>query len=132
MAKALSVSPPPTTDEVDMLFRQLMEIQAIAVVQLAECARWHRSDSTPCSVWAGTGWQGPNKMPSMTRVAPPPLTDFTPKPRCGDEAHMSSPWHAGGPIRWARSLSGVRGSCASTSPAARGNTVVTLRGQGLR
>jgi hypothetical protein len=44
VAKPLSASPPPTTDGVDMMYHQLVEFQAIAIVQLAECTRWHRYD----------------------------------------------------------------------------------------
>jgi hypothetical protein len=107
-------------------------IHAIAAVQLAECSHWRRSDSTPSLVQAGTIRQGPNKMPSMTRVAPPPPTDFSPKPRCGGEAHMLSPRRADEPVRWAHNLSGMHGTRATASPPAGGNTIVTLRGQGLR
>jgi hypothetical protein len=40
-AKLLSASPPPTIDGVDKMYHQLVEIHAIAVAQLAECAHWH-------------------------------------------------------------------------------------------
>jgi hypothetical protein len=40
-AKPLSASPPLTNDGVDKMYRQLVEICAIAIAQLAECARWH-------------------------------------------------------------------------------------------
>jgi hypothetical protein len=45
---------------------------------------------------------------------------------------MSSPRHAGGPIRWARNLSGVHEIGATASPVDGGNIVVILWGQGLR
>jgi hypothetical protein len=54
------------------------------------------------------------------------------KPCCSGEAHMLRPWRADGPIRWAHNQSGVRGTRATVSPTAGGNTTVTLRGQGLR
>jgi hypothetical protein len=38
VAKLLIASPPLTADGVDKLHRQLEEIHAIAIVQLAECA----------------------------------------------------------------------------------------------
>jgi hypothetical protein len=37
-AKALNASPPPTTDRVDKLYRQLVEIHTIAAAQLVEFA----------------------------------------------------------------------------------------------
>jgi hypothetical protein len=46
-AKPLSASPPLIANGVDKMFRQLTEIHAIATMQLAECAPWHRSDSLP-------------------------------------------------------------------------------------
>jgi hypothetical protein len=132
MAKALSASPPPTANGLDKLYHHLTEIHAIAVAQLAECACWRRSDSTPGLVQGVTGRQGANKMPSMTRAAAPPPTDFSPKLHYGGEAHMLSLRCDDGPVRWARSLSGMCGTYATVSPAAGGNTVMTLRGQGLR
>jgi hypothetical protein len=54
MAKAPSASPPPTTNGVDKLYRQLVKIYATVAAQLAECARWRCSDSTPRPVQAGT------------------------------------------------------------------------------
>jgi hypothetical protein len=38
-AMPLNTLPPPSTDGVDRLYRQLAEIHAIAVAPLAECAR---------------------------------------------------------------------------------------------
>jgi hypothetical protein len=37
--KTPSALPPPTTDGVDRIYRQLAEIHTIVAVQLAECAR---------------------------------------------------------------------------------------------
>jgi hypothetical protein len=34
-------------DEVDMLYLHLAEVHGISAAQLAECARWHRSDTNP-------------------------------------------------------------------------------------
>jgi hypothetical protein len=39
VAKPPNALPPPTTDGVDMLYHQLVEIYAIAVMQLAESTR---------------------------------------------------------------------------------------------
>jgi hypothetical protein len=64
-AKDLNASPPLTTDRVDKLYHQLAEIHTVTTAQLAECARSCRSDSTPSPVWARTGQQRPNEMPSM-------------------------------------------------------------------
>jgi hypothetical protein len=76
-AKPLSASPPLTADGVDKMYRQLAEIHTIAAAQLAECAHWHRYDSTPSPVRAGTGCQWPAVMLSATRLAPSPPTDFS-------------------------------------------------------
>jgi hypothetical protein len=78
-AKALNTSPPPITDGVDKLYRQLAEIHAIAAAQLAGCAHWRHSDSTPSLVRGRTGRQRPDEMPSVIRMAPPPPTDFSPQ-----------------------------------------------------
>jgi hypothetical protein len=78
MAKAKSLSPPPTIDEVDRLYHQLGEIHTIGAMQLVECARWWRSTPAPSSVWARTGQQGPDAMLSMIRMVPLPPTDFSP------------------------------------------------------
>jgi aminoglycoside phosphotransferase (APT) family kinase protein len=53
-AKPPSTSPPLTADGVDKMYHQLAEIHAIPTAQLAECAHWCWSDSTPSPVWAGT------------------------------------------------------------------------------
>jgi hypothetical protein len=75
-AKSLSASPQLTADGLDKMYRQLAEIHAIAAAQLAECAHWRRSDSTPSLVQARTRWYRPSMMPSVTRLAPSPPTDF--------------------------------------------------------
>jgi hypothetical protein len=49
-AKAVSISPPPTADEVDRLYRQLAEIHAISAAQLAECTHWCHFASTSSPV----------------------------------------------------------------------------------
>jgi hypothetical protein len=76
MARAMVSSPPLTTDEVDRLYHQLTEIHSIGAAQLAECAHWGRSDSTPSPGQARTNWQRPDGTSFMTRTAPPPSTDF--------------------------------------------------------
>jgi hypothetical protein len=78
-AKAVSISPPPTADEVDRLYRQLAEIHAISAAQLAECTHWCRFASTSSPVWARTGRQGSDEMLSTTRMALPPSTEFSPQ-----------------------------------------------------
>jgi hypothetical protein len=75
--KPLNASPPLTADGVDKMYHQLAEIHAIIAMQLAECARWHRSDSTASLAWAGIGRPRPVVTPSMIRLAPSPLTDFS-------------------------------------------------------
>jgi hypothetical protein len=62
MSRDMVSSPPPTADDVDRLYRQLIEIHAIEGAQLVECSHWRRSDPTPSPVQA--------------RTAPPPLSDF--------------------------------------------------------
>jgi hypothetical protein len=57
VTKALSISPPPTTNGVDKLYHQLAEIHAIFASQLAECTHGCRSYSTPTPVQARTGEQ---------------------------------------------------------------------------
>jgi hypothetical protein len=76
-AKPLNASPPPTTNGMDRLYRQLAEIHAITAMQLAECACWRQSDPTPSLVQAGIGWQRPTMMPSVTRLAPSSPTNFS-------------------------------------------------------
>jgi hypothetical protein len=73
VVKPLSASPPLTTDRVDKMYHQLAEIHAIAAAQLAECARWHRSDTTPAQFGSGPADRPrPVAMPSMIRLAPSP------------------------------------------------------------
>jgi hypothetical protein len=84
----MASSPPPTTDEVDMLYYQLTEIHAIGATQLAEYARrWH-SSAAPGPFWLRTGRQGSDGTPSVTRTAPPPPTNFFPR---------IPPWRQGPP-----------------------------------
>jgi hypothetical protein len=66
VAKPMSASLSLTADEVDKMYHQLVE-----------CARWHRSDSTPSSAQARTGRPRPVTMPSTIRLAPSPPTDFS-------------------------------------------------------
>jgi hypothetical protein len=53
-ATPMAFSTPPTIDEVDMFYRQLIEIHAIGAMQLAECVHWRHSYSTPSLVWVRT------------------------------------------------------------------------------
>jgi hypothetical protein len=76
-SKPLSASPPLTADRVDKMHDQLEEIHAFTAMQLAECARWRRSESTPSSARAGTSQSRPVVTPSMIRLAPSPPTDFS-------------------------------------------------------
>jgi hypothetical protein len=62
---------PPSTHGVDMLYRQLAEIHAIAAVQMVECAHWHQTDSISSLIHARPGWQKPTTEPSATRMASP-------------------------------------------------------------
>jgi hypothetical protein len=77
--KAMVFSPPPITSEVDRLYRQLTEIHTISAAQLVECTRWRRSGTAPDPFWVKAGWPGPDGMPSATRTALPPPTNFFPR-----------------------------------------------------
>jgi hypothetical protein len=62
---------------------------AIASALLAECAHWHRSNSTPIPVRPRTG----RVMPSAARLTPShlhPLLTSHPGPCCGSRAGVSS------------------------------------------
>jgi hypothetical protein len=50
VSKSLSMLPPLTVDRVDRMYCQLAKIHTIATAQLAECAHWHQTNSTPRSV----------------------------------------------------------------------------------
>jgi hypothetical protein len=130
-ARPPKATPSPTIDGVDKIYHQLAEIHTIATAQLAECARWRRSNMIPKAGHTNDGGQGPAE-PSTTRMAPLQLTDFSPKPRCGSEAHASKPRLASGTTRWVCNLSNARGTRSTVSPAAGGDRVMTSRGQGLR
>jgi hypothetical protein len=56
VAEPPKASPPPTVDGADRLYCSLAEIHAIAAMQLAECARWRRSNPTSNATHAGAGW----------------------------------------------------------------------------
>jgi hypothetical protein len=77
VAKPLNVLSPPPTDKVGKLYRQLVEIHTITTAQLVECAHWRWSDLTSRPVQARAVSQGHATEPSVTRMAPPPLTDFS-------------------------------------------------------
>jgi hypothetical protein len=57
VAKPPSTSPPLTTDGVDKMYHQLVEIHAITTAQLVESSRRRCSDSTP-SLLQCLQWQG--------------------------------------------------------------------------
>jgi hypothetical protein len=83
-ARPLKASPPPTTDRLDKMYHQLVEIHTITVVYLVECARWRHSNPTFDAAHAGGGWRGPHLR----------LTDFSPQaslwqrgPRIKPQAH---------------------------------------------
>jgi hypothetical protein len=90
VAKPMSTSPQLTADGVKM-YHQLMEIHAIATTQLEECARWHRSNSTPSSVWVGTGRPRPVATLSTIRLAPSPQLISHPRPCYGGRTSAVSP-----------------------------------------
>jgi hypothetical protein len=77
VAKPLRTSPPLTTDGVEKMYHQLAEIQTIATTQLAECARWHRSDRATHLDQAGADRQRPTIMPSVGRLDRLPAMDFS-------------------------------------------------------
>jgi hypothetical protein len=87
------------------MYRQLAEIDAIIVTQLAECARWCRSNPTSKAAHTGAGWRGLTVEPSMTRMTPPPLTDFSPQAslwRQGPRVEPQARWQAREPERRTR------------------------------
>jgi hypothetical protein len=59
-AKLLNTSPLLTFDGVDKMYCQLAKIHAIAVVQLAECARWRQSNPATSPIWAGPVGRDPS------------------------------------------------------------------------
>jgi hypothetical protein len=61
------------------MYRQLVEIYAIASTQQAGCARWRRSDPTSIPIQARANRQGPIVEPSAAMMAPPQPTDFSPQ-----------------------------------------------------
>jgi hypothetical protein len=54
-AKPLSASPPLTTDRVDKMYHQLVEIHTIVTTQPVECTHWHRSNTASSPVRARAG-----------------------------------------------------------------------------
>jgi hypothetical protein len=87
MTKAMASSTPSTTDKVDKLFRQLMEIDAIGTAQT-------KAPVPPLAHFGLGPAAGPDGMPSTTTMAPPPPTDFIPKFYHSAKAHLVSHWHA--------------------------------------
>jgi hypothetical protein len=55
-ARPPKASPPPTANEVDNRYNQLVEIHAIAAMQLAECARWRQSNPTTNAAHTSVCW----------------------------------------------------------------------------
>jgi hypothetical protein len=99
-------------------------VSTITAAQLAECAYWRRSDSTPSLVRSKTGRQRPNETSSTTRTAPPPPTDIFPQaslPQRGPHAEPS-----------VHSLSGTHRIHVTACPLDGGSQAVTLGGQWLR
>jgi hypothetical protein len=93
-ARPPKVAIPPTTDGVDKIYHQLVEIHALTAAQLAECARWRRSNPTSNAAHASGDWRGPTMESSTMRTVPLPLTDFSPHaslpqrgPRVEPQAH---------------------------------------------
>jgi hypothetical protein len=54
--KPLNALPPPSADGVERLYRQLVEVHAIAAMQLVECTHWCQSYPTSRLVHARAGW----------------------------------------------------------------------------
>jgi hypothetical protein len=73
----MSTSPLLTADGLDWMNCQLVEIHAIIVVQLAECACWCRIDSTRHLVRVGVSRPRPDQPSSAMRPASSPLTDLS-------------------------------------------------------
>jgi hypothetical protein len=78
VAKPLNGLPPPFANGVHRLYHQLVETHVIIATQLAECAHWHQSNPTPNTAYARASWRGPTTVPSVTKMAPTPPTDFSP------------------------------------------------------
>jgi hypothetical protein len=112
-----------------MLYCQLTKIHAIGAAQLAECALWRCSNSSPSPVRFRTDRRSLDGMPSATRMAPPPPVDFSPKLHCGSKARVMSLWHAGSTGKRACDPIGVCRTHAMTSPANGGDTTLTTRGR---
>jgi hypothetical protein len=74
--KSPKTPPPLTADGLDMMYRQLVEIHAISTAQLAECAHWRQTDSTPHSIRVGASRPRSGVAPSVTRLVPSLSTDF--------------------------------------------------------
>jgi hypothetical protein len=92
VTKPLSASPLLTAIGVNKMYHQLAEIHTIAATQLAECAHWRQSDSTPSLVRATTGQVRLIMTQSTMRLAPPPPIDFFhPRPRYGGKVGVASP-----------------------------------------
>jgi hypothetical protein len=70
IARPLKASPLPTTDEVDKMYHQLVEIHDIIASQLAECVRWCKSNPTSNVGHNDASWWGPTVAPAATRTAP--------------------------------------------------------------
>jgi hypothetical protein len=73
------------------MYHQLAEIHAITAAQLAECARWLRSDSSLSPIRAGTSQPKHVVMPSMIILAPSPILISHPRPRHGGRIRAVSP-----------------------------------------
>jgi hypothetical protein len=69
---------------------------------------------------------------SVARMTPLPPTVFSPQASHGNGANVSNPRLTDRLARWAHNPSTVCGTHATMSIAARGNTVVTPRGQGRK
>jgi hypothetical protein len=101
--KSPKTPPPLTADGLDMMYRQLVEIHAISTAQLAECAHWRQTDSTPHSIRVGASRPRSGVAPSVTRLVPSLSTDFVSMtslwPRQGwrDEPQAQCQPHLGSP-----------------------------------
>jgi hypothetical protein len=91
MARPPKASPPPTTDGVDKMYHQLVEIHANATAQLAECIRCVDLTQPLTRLTPALVREDPPQSPPWQGRLHHHQWISLPKPRCGSEAHALSP-----------------------------------------
>jgi hypothetical protein len=129
VATPINVLPPPSTDGVDKLYRQLAEIHTIIAAQLGECTHLHLSDPTFSLVHARAGWRMNIAEPAVSRMASPP-SSFSPQGSHDNGASASSPKLSIRlmSVRWARNPYAMHGTHARADTITRRHTTMALRG----